>query len=252
MSGGLLIAGDYYLNPKNDAGAPTGLIGPLNTTKMEINQPAPDEKVRVSRRAGTLGQALDTVYIGKPTEITIAVDDQPKAMLEMLFAAVSESINEVGAAISAEPVTLIKDRWVKLPDRNISSTGFSLATAAVPGTPLVLGTDYQIVYDSGMIMALTVGAAAACLADYTSHGVTGIRFNGARRVSVKCQVVMDGINMVDGSQCHLEVDEAILYNSGAIDLAKGDYITTELKGKLITLEGQAEPYRYEQLTLAAV
>lgn len=253
MSGGLLIGGDYYLNPKDDNGNYEGLIGPLNTTKMQITHPEPEKKERISRRKATLGQALDTVYIGQPDEIEIAVDDQPAEMLALLFSAVSEAISEGAGSVTDEAVDMIPGRWTRLAHRNLAASGIVLSTAAVPATPLVEGTDYEVNHAAGMVRAIVGGAistATACLIDYSHGAVSGTRYNGSRRTSVKCQVLMEGINKVDGKPCLLEVDEAVLYSSEPIDFASGDYITTTLKGTLLTLSGESEPYRYEELTLA--
>ncbi len=253
MAGGLLIGGDYYLNPKNAAGVYEGLIGPLNTTKMAITHPEPDKKERISRRQATLGQALDTIYISKPDEIEIAVDDQPAAMLAMLFSAETETITEASGSVTDEAVSMIPGRWTKLAHRNIDTIGIELATVAAPTVALVEGTDYEVNHAAGLVRAIEGGAIAAitaCLIDYDHSAVSGTRFNASRRTSVPCKILMEGINKVNGEPCLLEVDEAVLYSSSEIDFASGEYITTTLKGTLTTVEGAGEPYRYESLTMA--
>jgi len=250
MSGGLLIVGKYYIDPKDASGNSTGLIGPLNTIKCEITHLTPTEMVRISYRNGPVGQALDTIYVGQPPEISIATDDVPSAMLNLLFGAEPEPISEAATTVTAGPVTLIKDRWVKLPHRNLFAPSVNVSTAAMPGTPLILSVDYQIDLEGGLIMAISPRAAVACLADYTTFAVTGTRHNAARRVSTKCGIIMVGVNMVNGRPCRLTVDEAVLYRSDAWDAANNQYVTTALKGKLTTLPGLNESYRYEDLTLA--
>lgn len=247
---GKFIAGDFFLDPKDAAGNSTGLIGPLNTTRCAITHPTPEIFPRISHRVGTVGQALNTIMVGKPPEIDIAVDDAPEAILNMLFGGTSEAINEAGGSATDEPITLIKDRWVKLPDRNLSATGFNLSTVAVPATPLVKDTDYAVDFETGMLMALTTGAAVACLADYTNLAVTGTRHLAASRVSTKCEIIMKGLDMVTNKPCRMSVWEAVLYRDGAFDPATQAYVTTALKGTLNTPAGKTQPYEYEDLTLA--
>lgn len=246
---GLLIVGHCYLDPKDGSGNSTGFIGPLNQVKCEITHPT-EEMTRISHRNGPMGAALDTVYVGKPPEITIATDDAASAVLDLLFGATPAAIAEVAATVSDEPVSLIKDRWVKLAHRNIAPTGVNISTVSSPGTPLSMGVDYQIDPENGLIMALTAGAAVDCLADYTTFAVTGTRHNAARRAATKCGIVMSGTNLVDNMPCRLVVDEAVLYRDGAWDAASGEFVTITLKGNIITLPGREEPYHFEELMLA--
>lgn len=251
MSGkGLLIVGYCYLGPKDGSGNSTGLIGPLNQVKCEITQQSPVEMPRISHRNGPVGETLDTVYVGKPPEITIATDDASSAVLDLLFGSTPAAIMEVSAAVSDEPVSLIRDRWVKLAHRNISATSINVSTVSSPGTPLSMGADYQIDLANGLIMALTTGAAVDCLVDYSSFAVAGTRHNAARRAATKCEIIMSGTNMVDNMPCRLVVDEAVLYRDGAWDAASGDFVTITLKGNINTLPGHEEPYHYEELMLS--
>ena len=59
---GLLCAGSLYIERLNAAGVGQGLIGPLNTTKLEI-KPTSENKPRLSKQVGTFGQAIDSVDI---------------------------------------------------------------------------------------------------------------------------------------------------------------------------------------------
>lgn len=248
---GLLLAGDLFLDRLTDAGASTGLLGPLNGVKLAISNPDPEAKERVSRMKDTLGQALDVVNIPKPAELSIDIDDQPPEILALALIGSIEDTTQGAGSATDEAITLIPDRWVELGHRNIVAAGFSIATAAAPSTPLVAGTDYVVDYAAGMIKALSTGAIAtstACLADYSYSASTGKRINGGANPIANCRIVLNGKNLVTGKAARLEVDFATLSPTGEIDLLSGEFVTTQLKGKMKTLEGETAPYRYEEFT----
>jgi hypothetical protein len=246
---GLLLAGDLYLDRLNDNGTSTGYLGPLNGTKLGITNPDPDQKERISKMRDSLGQALDVVNIPKPAELTIGIDDQPTEVLAMALLGSIESVNHGAGSVVDAAVTLIPGRWTKLDHSNIIAAGFSVATVADPGTPLVLGTDYDVNYADGMIMAKAGGALSAqtaCLVDYDYAAVTGKTIQGGARPTARCRVMLLGKNLVTGASARLEIDEAVLSPSGEVDLLSGEFITTELTGKMRTLPGATSPYRYTE------
>lgn len=246
---GLMLAGDVYIDRLTDAGVSTGYLDPVNTTKLAISQPDPDKKERISNMKDTLGQALDVVSIPKPTELSISIDEQPAEILAMALIGDIVAYSQGAGSVTDEAVTLVPGRWVKLAKRNISATGFSLATAAVPGTPLTEGTDYQVNRAAGMVKAIESGAisvSTACLVDYDHAALDGQRITGATRPTIKCRILVDGKNLANGKLCRVEIDEATLAPTGEVDLLNGEFVTTELKGTMRTLSGQTHPYRYEE------
>ena len=79
---GLLVAGNFFVDRLNAQGQSTGIIGPINTTKLAIKADA-DEKVRGSRKKESYGQALSVVKIAKPAEVEWSFDDQPAELIAM-------------------------------------------------------------------------------------------------------------------------------------------------------------------------
>ncbi len=246
---GLLVAGNVRIGRLTDTGAFVGFLDPLNTTKLAITQPDPDKKIRTSRMKDTLGQALDTVFIAKPTEMTIDFDDQPAEILAMAMIGNIAAISQGSGSATDEAVSLIPGRWVDLAHGNIAASGFNVSTAAAPSTPLVLGTDYSVDYDIGLIKALEGGALSittACLIDYSYAARSGKRVTGATAPTINCRILLDGKNLANGRACKLEIDYAVLAPTGDIDFMNGDFITTSMKGLLKTLPGQTGPYRYTE------
>lgn len=241
---GLMLAGDVYIDRLTDDGVSTGYLDPVNTTKLAITQPDPDVKTRVSNMKDTLGQALDSVNFPKPAELSIAIDDQPADILAMALLGSIEDYSQGSGSVTDEAVTLVLDKWVPLAKRNINDSGFSLATAAAPGTPKVENTDYKVNRAAGLVKALNSGTAVACLIDYGHAAVAGTKVTGGTRPICKAKILVDGKNLATGKLCTLEIDEATLSPTGEIDLLNGEFVTTELKGTMKTLTGQTNPYRY--------
>lgn len=247
---GLLLVGDLYLDRFTDGGGSTGYLGPLNGVKLGITHPDPDVIERVSKMKDTFGQALDVVTMPKSAELTIAIDDQPSEILSLAMLGSVASLNQGAGTLVDAPVTLVPGRWVSLGFRNLVAAGFSVATAAVPATPLVLGTDYEVNYADGLIRAIPGGAIAAeteCLVDGDYNAVTGQKITGGARPTARCRVLLSGKNMANGKTCRIEIDEAILSPAGELDLLSGEFITTELTGKMRTLAGKNGPYTFEEV-----
>jgi len=250
---GLILAGNVYINRLTDAGASTGFLDPVNTTKLAISNPDPDKKERISRMRDTLGQALDSVNFPKPAEISIAIDDQPRQIMAMALLGEDVHYSQGAGTVTDEAVVLIPGRWVPLARRNVNQTGFVLTTAAAPSTPLVEGTDYAVNRVAGLVKALPGGAIATatnCLVDYGHAAVNGHRILGAAKPTIRCRILVDGVNRATGAQCRLEVYDATLSPAGEIDFMSGEFITTELKGTLRTPEGMGQPYVYEEYAAA--
>jgi hypothetical protein len=243
---GLILAGDVFIDRFTDGGVATGYRDAVNTTKLEITHPDPDKKDRISRMQATLGQALDSVLFPKPTEISIAIDDQPADILAMALLATETTISVTGTTVTDEAKTLILNKWISLAQRNISASGFNLSTVAVPGTPLVENTDYKVHREAGLVMALNSGAAVACLIDYTYGNLAGTRLSGGGRTTINCKLLLNGTNKATGKLCRLEIDKATLAPSAPIDWLSGEYITTELKGTVSIVSPATVPYRYEE------
>ena len=248
---GLIIAGNVYIDRLTDAGVSTGFLDPVNTTKLSIANPDPDKKERISRMRETLGQALDSVNFPKPPEISIAIDDQPRQIIAMALLGQDLDYTQGAGTVTDEAVVLIPGRWVPLARRNINQTGFVLTTAAAPSTPLVEGTDYAVNRVAGLVKALPGGAITAptnCLVDYGHAAVNGHRILGATKPTIRCRILVDGVNRATGALCRLEVYDATLSPAGEIDFMSGEFITAELKGTLRTPANMSQPYVYEEYT----
>ncbi|MBU2967059.1 hypothetical protein Q4508_12585 [Amphritea sp. 2_MG-2023] len=244
---GLLLAGDVYFDRFDDTGNPTGLIGPLNATQLQINTPS-ETKDRESKKKDSYGQALDSVTIAKPSEIAIAFDDQPAEMLAMAMMGDTAPIHQGADTVSDAPITVLKaGLWTKLPHSNIAAEGLSAVLASDDSA--IAATAYEVNYAAGLIRATAGGALAAgddIKLSYEYAAISGSRISGGVRPTINARIFLDGTNLATGKPVKCEIPKASLAPSAAVDLLASEYVSTTLGGKLILKTGEAAPFYLDQ------
>lgn len=242
----VLAAGLVSINPYNSVTlAYEGFGAALDADKFEI-KPNFEEKVSESRSHLDYGQARASVILPKPTEITVELSASSVAAMAMQFQGMVQALTQapgnltaVDCAVSATGV------WLPLGKRNISDTGLLVKNTAGT-TTYVLGTHYQINWLRGEIMFLavsgapTVGDTVKVTAAYTA--VDGKRILGGRVTQVRCQLRLDGKNMVDGAPMEVDVWECVLGASNGFDFLGSDFSAITLSGKIVTPAGKTEGY----------
>ncbi len=244
---GLLLAGDIFIDLLDETGASTGLIGPINTTKLAIKAEA-ETKVRASTKKGNFGQALDSVNIPKPTGISIAFDDQPAEMFAALLMGEVSKINEAASTVTDEAITLpAYPKWAQLSKRNLSDASL---TAKKGSTPLVIGVGFEINYAAGLIRATkdgTVKDGGAITVTFQNLAVSGTRIKAGVKSQIKASILLQGKNLVNGRDVQLSIPSTTLSPTSEVDFMGSEFVTGELGGTINVPMGQTEPYTYDEL-----
>jgi hypothetical protein len=246
---GINIQGEVMLDPLDEFGNRTGYLDPLNTLKFTLKVPEPDKEQRVSNTRGSEGQVLATRYTPKPTTLEIEMDDQPVEILAAAFMGNYADYAQSASTATDTAITLIPGRWVALGKKSINVSGFSVATAAVPATPLVEDTDYEVNRTDGLIRAKAGGAISEptpCLVDMGWGALAGFEIVGSVRNVVPAALLIKGINVDGGKRCELEIYRAELYANGDLDFMGRKFISTKLQGMMLTPTGDTSPYRYRE------
>lgn len=105
-------------------------------------------------------------------------------------------------------------------------------------------TDYTLNGRLGMIKILSAGSIEAgeqLNIDYTWSAQDGYDITVGTTPTVKCRLVLDGKNDVNGKNCIVDVLEANIKPSGGIDFLADDYAEISLDGTMITPSGQTSP-----------
>lgn len=243
---GLICAGDVYFNRLDVAGTPTGLTLLGNTTQFAI-QESTDQKLRTSKGRSTYGQALDAVYVKKPSEITIAADEMDAANLALGLLGTVSALSQTAATVASESVTpAVLDVFVPLANGNVSAV---VVTDTAGATSYTEGTDYLVNASVGMIKPLSTGtivAAAELKVSYTAGVISGSSIGGGSQPTVKGGLILDGVNLANQKPIIIRVDQAVLTPNKAIDFLASDFAGLDLKGILQTLAGKTSPYTVEE------
>lgn len=254
---GFIGKGDVLFNVYDpDEGRFVGWVEAGNAIKFEI-KPNSEIKEMELRGLSTYGQVGETVAMTKPADLSITLTKASRENLTLAFMGTQVAINQAAGTVSDEAVTLRVGGGVQLSKKNLSATGFVLEPAAA-GTPYVLDTDYTVTWRLGMVFvvpgsALDVAVKAAgttglaVLATFTHNAYTGARIKGATQPQLRCQVKLNGANMVDDRPVICEVFEAILTPDAGFDFLAEDWVEVPLKGRMKTPTGKTEPFTVEFL-----
>lgn len=237
-----LGAGDIFINRMVD-GVKQGMVGPLKANKLEI-QPQVETRESTSKGRYDYGQVLESVNLAQPTQFTLELKEVTGDVLTMAFLGTSSALNQASGSFADQPVTVTKKgSWLPLGKKNLEA----LITVENAGNTVtyVEGTDYELNRPLGWIRVLDASAIAVNDVLNVTGGydaATGTQVAGSTKTEVRAEIVFDGINQADGTQCTVEIWEAVLSADSAFDLLADDFSNVSLTGNLKTPTGKASPY----------
>jgi len=241
---GFLGSGRVYVNRKV-GGVYQGFHYIGNATKFEIKENS-ELKERVSKDRSNYGSALNTVYIKKPAEVNITLDDLDKDNLSLVFLGTPSAVSVSGSTVTDEAVTGYKDKIFRTAQRKISSV---VLTNSAASTTYVLDTDYEITdADLGLIKVLSGGAITdgqALKIDYTYGSMTSNKVAGGTNSNIIMKVLFDGVNQADQAKAVVNVLEAVLSPQSGVDFLADDFTSIELAGRANVPSGGTEAYTVE-------
>ena len=209
-------------------------------------------KEKESRGRGTRGQLIASVALLKSPEIEIVLDEVNADNIKLAFMGRRASLTQGSGSIADQVITAKLGHWIPLGLRNFATAAFTVKSSDGV-TTYVLGTDYEVNYRLGMVRPLASGAiadAASLKVSGTYSAVSGSTVKGATKAQLRARLLLDGRNLVDGSDAECEVWEAILAPEGEFDFKAEDFGSITLKGKLVTPAGKTSPFevRFPELT----
>ncbi len=212
-----------------------GFKAPLDADKFEI-KPAFDEKISESRSHLDYGQARATVILPKPTEVTVDLSASSVESLAMQFQGLVEALTQSSGTQPATDLAVTDiGIWLPLGHRNISDTGLTI-TDATAVTTYVFGTHYNINWLRGEVMFLAVSGAPAkgdvVKAAASWGAVDGKKILGGKVSQVRCNMRLDGQNMVNGEAVEADVNDVALGSNNGFDFLGSDFSKITLSGKI--------------------
>ncbi|WP_313329831.1 hypothetical protein [Comamonas sp.] len=238
-----LGAGDIYINRMVD-GVKVGHVGPIYADSLSIT-PSVNTVQSTSKGRHDYGQVLESVNIAQPSEFAMALKEVTGDILVMAFLGTSAAFSEASGTLTDFSVTIPKiGTWIPIGKKNLAQL-VTVETAATGGTTLVEGIDYKLNRDLGWIMALEGGGIDANDAVFVTGAhaaATGTLVKGSTRTEVRAEIVFDGINQADGTQCTATIWEAVLAPDSEFDFLADEFGTVNLTGTLKTPIGKDAPY----------
>jgi len=232
---GMYFDGDVFIRRWVAGVLQNEVIGPLSGTKLGIKAQS-EAKDNISKGRSNRGKKLDSVTVAKPTAFSIGFNRTNPKLLAMVFLGI-DAVKTINAGtITAEPVILPHDIWVKVSERNIS--------AVVIGV-YVLNTDYEVDCRLGMIRSLSTGAITdgeAVTFNATFGSITSMQIKGGIDSKVHVEVVLDGTNLVDDSEVYIRIPKVPLTPDSDMDFLADDYITVEFSGEMEKLAAETAEF----------
>jgi hypothetical protein len=237
-------SGNVMLNPYDPVtGLQTGWVDGGSADKFAL-KPNSEIKSKKSKGRDTYGQTIATVALAGEADISITFGEVNKENIRLAFMARQADLNiAAGGTVADEALVAKLDKYVPLAHANLTN---AVVVTHTSGSPTYqLGVDYEVNYRKGWIKALSTGSITAdqsLKVDYVSNAIEGTRLRGSTDAQLRCEVLFDGKNQVDGSPVEAHVWEAVLTPSDEFDFLADDWGQLTMTGKMTTPLGKTEPY----------
>ncbi|MCU0806547.1 MAG: hypothetical protein MUC53_00940 [Candidatus Contendobacter sp.] len=220
-------------------GAKAGYMDAFNVSEMQITQPDPDTKTRVSYMAESYGQALGAISTPKPATIQFKTDSLPPAYLSMALLGVPADYTQTVAAAVESTFVAITNKWVPL--ARVELTAFAIAGKT-------LGVDYEVHLAGGLVKVLgspgTIVNGSTVTYTHSAPARAGSKIVAGTQSLIQLTLHGSGINADTGKRCGILVHKANVSPSGALSFIGADYISMTFKGTLIKPDDQDGSWEY--------
>ncbi|RAH37411.1 hypothetical protein [Halomonas sp. SL1] len=242
---GLIVAGDVFMGEVDASGNVGALRGPLNVPSLTITPNTVETIERQSYKKSTYGQTLDAVNLpNEAANLTIQFDSLPAIQLAEALAGKTAVIDVAADTVTGEAHTLQEGLWIKLASGNLVEGSVTVTETASSGD---ITADCEIDHDAGLVKANTAAAATDVTIDYDTNATSGTRVLGASEISKPRYILVQGINLATNRKVRVEIDRTVLSSDQATELMGREFITGQLTGSLVTLEGKDSPYTMDML-----
>lgn len=246
---GLLCSGNVRIALLADDGTNVGYLPIKNTVELSLNPGAVNTIERQSKMIESFGQNLDTVNIpGSPT-VSISVDDVDADTVGMAFRGDVVDLSLPALTAQAVNLTVKPGGTYALTAMGYAPTVSTLKSTDASPVTYVAGTDYIVDSASSMITIVEGGAIIAeqdVVATIDAAAVTGRRVNAASKSQIKISIAGRMKNLATGKYMNVNVPQAVVSPSEAVDFLSGAYAVNKLEGPIKTI-GTAAPYTVDFL-----
>lgn len=209
----------------------------VDADKFEI-KPNSEEKTSESRKHTDYGQARESAWLPRPTDLNIELSAASARLLALQFQGTVESLTQSSGSLAAVDVTVTDiGPWLPVGKRNLAEVAFEVTNAGDTVT-YVLGTHYEVNWSRGEIRFMPGVAGIPAVDDVvkvsgTYGAVDGNRIVGGTQNQIRVMARFDGVNMARPEQVvQATVDAAVLTASNGFDFLASDFVPISLSGKI--------------------
>jgi len=242
VSVGPIVDGEFLGYYKDAAGNPLT----IECNLFEISRADGDVQELKSKQRGRYDQTIYSETAAGTSSLKLEFLEAPADIFALMFAGTNQALSQSAGAVTDQEVTVTaKEKWLPLPHRFLNDAVAAVIKNEGKTVTYVVTTDYVIDYRLGLIKiatgsAIVVGDVINCA--YTTLAKTGITTRGETNLSGSYGILLDGKNRFTTKDTIVEVYEAQLKSTEAVDLLSSELIKATLEGVMITPTGKNEPY----------
>jgi len=198
-------------------GVATGVFSEIgNTTSFELAYDGAESLQIKGRNVTNFRQNLVDIALPGSATLSIGLNMLTPAGLAVQFLSTgAAAITQASATGQTATVTLVENQWVKIVSGKYLFSGVTIATKTE-------GTDFQVDYSNGMIMALNSGAAGSKTVGYSLLDLGAdarIIVAGSKPSGVLCSVKYVGQRLDTGAWAEIIVPKVNLLPEGGVNFA---------------------------------
>lgn len=219
-----------------------GLIQIGNATELSVSMTS-EVKERLSKMRENYGATLNTVILPKSGELKITLDDFSEENLAMVFMGALEKKQMRTQTVSDEIINVDLGRFLRLKHGYLKDSGISVKKASDDAP--IAAEHYEIHHRLGMIKlkeTAGVGKGDKIKVSYTTADWDAWIIQANTDTQIKCELILDGRNKVNGDDVRLDIPKATLSADGAFNFFSDDFNKIELKGRPEVAEGNIAPF----------
>ena len=232
---GLILAGDVYVQR---IGVDTGFIKLLNAKEFKITVEEADTKSRKSYGRSNYMATIQSYATPGDHSLSVVSDEFDRDTLAMAFLGSSASVAVTAGNVASAPITPVLNQWVEFSDSPVKPNTVVDAAATA-----ILGTDFEIDGQGGMLKAITPAGVAVTAIKYDRLAATGYVISAQTTASMRAKVRLLGVNLTSGEKVKFEAESVNLTPSGDINLLADDFNTFTMAGGLELATGKTAPYK---------
>jgi hypothetical protein len=186
------------------------------------------------------GQVIASATLPGRTNINLTLNQLDAENMALAFLGDVSAFSQASATGATVSLTGIYDRWVEIGKEQISNLVVKDETDT---TTYEVDVDYAVNTRLGLIKVIKESLDGSTLnLTFDAAEVTASKIVGGTSPIIRCRLLLDGKNYVNGRNCKVLVYSARLRPTTEVDFLSEDFLPLELEGLCEIPEGKDEPF----------